>query len=96
MEFVQHVADNSSLSLSGVTGCLSATEVPAAGTALGVTESHLAGEVGKASALGSRAQAPFLKGGGTSVVFVLCLGLLMNIHVIAGPAFVTLQWLGDI
>lgn len=71
MECVQHVADNSSLSLSGVTGWLSATEVPAAGRALGVTESHLAGEVSKASALGSRAQAPFLKGG-AQVLYLFC------------------------
>lgn len=88
------MADNSSLSLSGVTGWLSATEVPAAGRALGVTKSHLAGEVGKAS--GEQGTGTISKGGGTSVVFVLCLGLLMNIHVIARPAFVTLQWLGDI
>lgn len=56
------MADNSSLSLSGVTGWLSATEVPAAGRALGVTESHLAGEVGKAS--GEQGTGTISKGGG--------------------------------
>lgn len=28
---------------------------------------------------------------GTGIVFILCLGLLLNIRVIAGPAFLTLQ-----
>lgn len=31
-----------------------------------------------------------------SVRFVLCLGLFLDIHVIAGPLFVTLQFLGVI
>lgn len=76
------------VSLSG-----SVPEVPAAGRALGVTESHPAGEMGKA--LGEQGTGTISKGG-TRVVFVLCLGLLLNIHVISGPAFVTLQWLGAI
>lgn len=56
-------------------------------------ESHLAGEVGKAS--GEQGTGTISKGG-TSVVFSLCLGQLLNIRVIAGPAFFTLQWLGVI
>lgn len=84
------MADNSCLYQVSLAG--SEPQVPAAGRAPGVTESHLTGEVAKA--LGSRAQAPFLKG--TSAVFLLCLGLLLNIHVIAGLSFVTLQWLGVI
>lgn len=62
------------------------------GRVLGVSESDLAGAVGKAAAEGTGA----ISKAATSVRFALCLGLLMHIRVTAGPAFVTLQSLGVI
>lgn len=54
-----------------------------------MTESQLAGEVGKAP----QEQGTSSKGG-TNIVFIVCLGLLLNSHVIAGPTFLMLQCLG--
>lgn len=92
MEHVQCVGDLD-LSLYSLIYCLSGTKVSAAGRVLGVNENNLAGEESKAAEEeGMRA----ISKAGTSVGFVLCLGLLMNTYVIAGPAFVTLQLLGGI
>lgn len=54
-------------------------------------ESDLAGEAGRAA---EEEGTSTISKAETSVRFGLCLGLLMNIHVIAGPAFVTLRSLG--
>lgn len=81
------------LSLYGLICCLSGTKVFTAGRVLGVNESDLAGEAGKAS---EEEDGRVISKAGTSVGFVLCLGLLMNTHVIAVPAFVMLQLLAVI